>query len=191
MGEDEPLAAAAASASRRAPAGGTAGARAQRRRAPRRRLPARWLAEHEQSGAAATLVVAQVALAVRRRRGRGRTARSQASARRRCRSTGSTPASTPGRGSARAPARRRATTSSPPSRSSQASGGCTRDCHEGVWLTVNTPKDLRRAAGVHGGASRAGSRRGSWLEPSTRRTTAPSTGSRSSRGASRSLGAGN
>ena len=29
--------------------------------------------------------------------------------------------------------------------------------HEGVWLTVNTPKELRRRRGVHGRASRVAS----------------------------------
>ena len=40
---------------------------------------------------------------------------------------------------------RRATTSGRPSRSSQAEGKLFAFRHEGLWLTVNTPKDLRAA----------------------------------------------
>ena len=102
------------------------------------------VAEHEQSGAAATIVVAQV----RSPFGvvdLGRTARSQASARRRCSSTGSTPASTCSakRRSSGCPSVATTSTTFP---ELAAEGKLRGHRHTGVWLTVNTPKELRRAA---------------------------------------------
>ncbi len=74
-----------------------------------------------------------------------RTARSPAFARRRCSSSGSTPASTSSARTRSSCSPRRATTSSRPSRGSPSERRLHAHRHDGVWLTVNTPKDLRRA----------------------------------------------
>ena len=85
------------------------------------------------------------ALAVRRRRPRGgrhghRLPRGAAA-----RALGELRRLRPRRGGARAAARSAATTSSRPSRELAAEGKLRGHRHTGVWLTVNTPKDLRRA----------------------------------------------
>ena len=147
VGEDEPLGRGGGLRLRGvAAAGERAGARAQRRRAARRRLSRARSPNTTASGAAATIVVAQVRspFGVVELEDDGTiTGFREAPLLEHWVNSGvyvlgeEALALLPGEGRPRA-------VDLPAARAESA--GCTRTATTGVWLTVNTPKDLRRAA---------------------------------------------